>query len=76
MPTYKYMTKIDNHDLEICRALFDRNPDRLLELVSEWMEENKLSLSDEFRLPDYINRALSEIDRSRCSEKAVRRWLS
>jgi len=46
-------------DMELCRALFEKNPDRLIELVSEWLESNQLTLSDDFCVPPYLNEILS-----------------
>ncbi|MHA7775540.1 hypothetical protein [Roseibium sp. M-1] len=45
-------------DMEICRALYEKDPDRLLELVSGWMEANRLTLSDDFEMPAYLEAVL------------------
>ncbi|MBN9673085.1 hypothetical protein [Roseibium aggregatum] len=49
-------------DMELCRALFEKNPDRLIELVSEWLESNQLAPSEEFTVPTYLNEILSRAD--------------
>lgn len=49
-------------DMELCRALFEKNPDRLIELVSEWLESNQLAPSEEFTVPPYLNEILSRAD--------------
>jgi|GEM_PF-1848473 len=48
-------------DMELCRALFEKDPDRVLELVSDWLEANRLTPSDEFEMPAYLQ---SLLDRS------------
>ncbi len=49
-------------DVELCRALFEKNPDRLLELVSQWLEENRLTLSDDFCVPAYLRQVMALAD--------------
>lgn len=45
-------------DIELCSALFDKNPDRVIELVSEWLETNRLAPSDQFCIPAYLEAVL------------------
>ncbi|WP_116700547.1 hypothetical protein [Labrenzia sp. 011] len=46
-------------DMALCRAMFEKDPDRMIELVSEWMEANRLETSDRFRVPRYLDDMLS-----------------
>jgi len=50
-------------DMELCRAMFEKDPDRLLELVSDWLEANQLSPSDDFQVPAYLDAVLASSDR-------------
>jgi len=50
-------------DMELCRAMFEKDPDRLLELVSDWLEANRLTPSEDFQVPAYLDAVLS------CTEK-------
>ena len=45
-------------DMELCRALFEKDPDRVLELVSDWLEANRLTPSDDFEMPAYLETVL------------------
>ncbi len=47
-------------DMELCRALYQKDPDRVIELVSEWLEANQLTPSDHFCLPEYLKKVLIE----------------
>jgi hypothetical protein len=49
-------------DMELCRAMYEKDPDRMLELVSRWLESNRLSTSDRFSVPEYLNEVLSSAD--------------
>jgi hypothetical protein len=49
-------------DMELCRAMFEKDPDRMIELVSRWLEVNRLTTSDRFRVPDYLNEVLSRAE--------------
>ena len=49
-------------DVELCRAMFEKNPEKLLELVSDWLQSNQLELSDDFQVPAYLNAILSGVD--------------
>lgn len=49
-------------DMELCRAMYEKDPDRMLELVSRWLESNRLSTSDRFSVPEYLNEVLSRSD--------------
>jgi len=46
-------------DMELCRAMFEKDPDKMIELVSEWLEANRLMTSERFCVPDYLNEVLS-----------------
>ncbi|EAV42455.1 hypothetical protein SIAM614_27847 [Stappia aggregata IAM 12614] len=46
-------------DMELCRALYEKDPDRLLKLVSDWLETNGLQPSEDFEVPDYLNAVLT-----------------
>ncbi|WP_422373984.1 hypothetical protein [Roseibium sp.] len=50
-------------DMELCRAMFEKDPDRLLELVSDWLEANRLSPSEDFEVPAYLDKVLAHADR-------------
>jgi len=50
-------------DMELCRAMFEKDPDRMLELVSKWMESNRLYPSEDFQMPAYLNEVLDRSDR-------------
>lgn len=45
-------------DLDICRALYEKNPDKAIELLSDWMEANRLTTSERFQLPAYLKALL------------------
>jgi len=49
-------------DMELCRAMFEKDPDRMIELVSRWLEVNRLTTSDRFRVPEYLNEVLSRAE--------------
>lgn len=49
-------------DMELCRAMFEKDPDRLLELVSEWLETNRLTPSEDFQVPAYLESVLAEAE--------------
>ncbi|MEP3045507.1 MAG: hypothetical protein ABJP14_01765 [Roseibium sp.] len=51
-------------EIEFCQALFEKNPDKLIELLSEWLEVNQLKTSDQFNIPDYLRELLFPRDRS------------
>jgi hypothetical protein len=51
-------------DMELCRAMFEKDPDRLLELVSEWLEANRLTPTEDFQVPDYLDTVLARADRA------------
>ena len=46
-------------DMELCRAMYEKDPDKLLELVSEWLEINRLAPSDDFQVPAYLEAVLN-----------------
>lgn len=50
-------------DMELCRAMFEKDPDRLLELVSDWLEANRLSPSEDFEVPAYLDKVLAHVGR-------------
>ncbi|TYC72319.1 hypothetical protein FMN63_07090 [Stappia sp. BW2] len=45
-------------DMELCRALYEKDPDRLLQLVSDWLETNALRPSEDFEVPAYLEAVL------------------
>lgn len=47
-------------DMELCRALYQKDPDRVIELVSEWLAANQLVPSQRFNPPDYLKKVLFE----------------
>ncbi len=47
-------------DVELCRAMFEKNPDKMIELLSEWLETNQLTPSQCFNVPPYLREVLSE----------------
>lgn len=49
-------------DMELCRALFEKDPDRVLELVSDWLEANRLVPSDDFEMPVYLETVLDRCE--------------
>jgi len=49
-------------DMELCRAMFEKDPDRLLELVSDWLEANQLTPSDDFQVPAYLEVVLARVE--------------
>ncbi|WP_103221943.1 hypothetical protein [Roseibium marinum] len=46
-------------DMALCRAMFEKDPDRMIELVSEWLEVNRLATSDRFCVPRYLDDMLT-----------------
>ncbi|MEP3431460.1 MAG: hypothetical protein ABJN98_22445 [Roseibium sp.] len=34
--------------------MYDKDPDKLIELLSKWLETNHLKTSDHFDVPDYL----------------------
>ncbi|MCX2724742.1 hypothetical protein [Roseibium salinum] len=46
-------------DVELCRAMFEKDPDKMIELVSEWLEANRLMTSERFCVPEYLDEILS-----------------
>ncbi|WP_208985994.1 hypothetical protein [Labrenzia sp. OB1] len=46
-------------DMALCRAMFEKDPDRMIELVSEWLEVNRLTTSDRFCVPRYLEDVLA-----------------
>ena len=63
-------------DMELCRAMFEKDADRLLELVSEWLEANRLTPSEDFQLPAYLEAVLSHADRPFEYERDLRVLVS
>ncbi|WP_420413149.1 hypothetical protein [Roseibium sp.] len=52
-------------DMELCRALYQKDPERLIELVSKWLEANQLTLDRQFCVPHYLQNALYPAERQR-----------
>ncbi len=46
-------------DTELCRAMFEKNPDKMIELLSDWLEANSLTTSEDFRIPPYLDQVLA-----------------
>ncbi|MEM5583251.1 MULTISPECIES: hypothetical protein [unclassified Roseibium] len=46
-------------DMELCRAMYEKDPDKMIELVSKWLEVNRLETSDRFCIPEYLSDVLS-----------------
>lgn len=46
-------------DAELCRAMFEKDPDKMIELVSEWLESNGLTTSEDFQVPQYLEQVLA-----------------
>ncbi|WP_299477341.1 hypothetical protein [uncultured Roseibium sp.] len=46
-------------DTELCRAMFEKDPDKMIELVSEWLEANGLTTSENFQMPLYLDQVLA-----------------
>ncbi|WP_305986544.1 hypothetical protein [Roseibium sp. MMSF_3544] len=46
-------------DTELCRAMFEKDPDKMIELLSDWMEMNGLTPSEDFCIPPYLHQVLS-----------------
>lgn len=42
--------------------MFEKDPDRLLELVSDWLEANRLTPSDDFQVPTYLEVVLARAE--------------
>lgn len=38
-------------EMEMCRAMFEKDPEMLIELVSQWLEANRLTLDEDFCVP-------------------------
>ncbi len=51
--------------------MFEKDPDRMLELVSEWMEANRLTTSENFLVPDYLNEMLARANSDGRQRRAV-----
>lgn len=63
-------------DMELCRAMFEKDPDRLLELVSDWLEANRLSPSDDFQVPAYLEAVLACSDSTTGHNRRLRVLVS
>ena len=62
--------------MELCRAMFEKDPDRLLELVSDWLEANRLSPSEDFEVPAYLDAVLARADRPFARKRDLRVLVS
>ncbi len=54
--------------------MFEKDPDRMIELVSTWLEINGLTTSDDFRVPDYLNKILT-LSNGRGRQREILRTL-
>lgn len=63
-------------DTELCRAMFEKDPDKMIELVSEWLETNGLSMSDTFRMPAYLDKVLADAAGYSGSDRSMRVYAS
>ncbi|WP_421980510.1 hypothetical protein [Roseibium sp.] len=63
-------------DTELCRAMFEKDPDRMIELVSEWLETNGLSVSETFEMPAYLDKVLAGADGYSGSGRTFRIYAS
>ncbi|MCK7615280.1 hypothetical protein [Roseibium sediminicola] len=63
-------------DMELCRAMFEKDPDRLLELVSDWLEVNRLTPSDDFQVPTYLEVVLARAESAKEPSRRLRVLVS
>lgn len=63
-------------DMELCRALYEKDPDRLLELVSDWLETNGLQPSEDFKVPAYLDAVLTRANFTVASGSKLRVLVS
>lgn len=59
-------------DMELCRAMFEKNPEKLLELVSDWLESHQLEPGDDFQVPAYLSAILSRAEVARDTRYGLR----
>lgn len=50
-------------EMEMCRAMFEKDPEMLIELVSQWLEANRLTLDEDFCVPPYLQDVLAGMER-------------
>ncbi|WP_298984144.1 hypothetical protein [uncultured Roseibium sp.] len=50
-------------EMEVCRAMFEKDPEMLIELVSQWLEANRLTLDEHYCVPPYLQDVLSGVER-------------
>ena len=63
-------------DAELCRAMFEKDPDKMIELVSDWLESNGLTTSKNFQVPQYLDKVLSGADGYSGSRRKIRFYAS
>ncbi|MEL7526514.1 MAG: hypothetical protein AAFN16_12115 [Pseudomonadota bacterium] len=63
-------------DTELCRAMFEKDPDKMIELVSEWLETNGLSMSETFKMPPYLDKVLADAAGYSGSGRSLRVYAS
>ncbi|WP_434054520.1 MAG: hypothetical protein RDA78_06455 [Roseibium sp.] len=63
-------------DTELCRAMFEKDPDKMIELVSDWLETNGLSMSETFQMPAYLDKVLAEASGYSGSGRSLRIYAS
>lgn len=72
----KLQTEERQLDTELCRAMFEKDPDKMIALLSDWLELNGLTISADFQIPAYLEQVLVAASQNSETASAFRVFAS